>query len=46
MDGATGTDVKRAFTSKEVMTSPGSSFLPYNCWIKWCVFLGGGGTAY
>ena len=39
MDGATGTKVKRAFTSKEVITSPGSSLLPCNCWIKWCVFL-------
>ena len=28
MDGANGTDVKRALTSKEVMTSPGSSLLP------------------
>ena len=38
VDGATGTDVKRALTSKEVMTSPGSSLLPCNCWIKCCVF--------
>ena len=28
MDGVTGTKVKRALTSKEVMTSPGSSLLP------------------
>ena len=27
MDGATGADVKRTLTSKEVMTSPGSSLL-------------------
>ena len=31
MDGATGTDVKKAITSKEVMTFPGSSLLPCNC---------------
>ena len=34
MDGCTGTDVKRAFTSKEVMTSPGSNLLPWSCWMK------------
>ena len=28
MDGATDTDVKRALTSKEVMTFPGSSICP------------------
>ena len=39
MDGATGTDVKRALTSKEVMTFPGSSLFPCNCWIKCWVFL-------
>ena len=31
MNGATGTDVKRALTAKEVMTSPGSSLLPHTC---------------
>ena len=39
MDGATGTEVKRALTSKEVMTSPGSSILPCSYWITCCVFL-------
>ena len=39
MDGCTGTDVNRAFTSKEVMTSPGSNLLPSSCWIKCWVFL-------
>ena len=39
MDGVTGTDVKRALTSKEVMTSPGSSLLPCNSWMKCWVLL-------
>ena len=39
MDGCTGTDVNRAYTSKEVMTSPGSNLLPWSCWIKCWVFL-------
>ena len=39
MDGCTGTDVKMAFTSKEVMTSPGSNLLPWSCCIKYWVFL-------
>ena len=38
MDLCTGTDVKSALTSKEVMTSPDSSLLPCNCWMKCCVF--------
>ena len=33
IDGATGADVKRAFTSNEVMTCPGSSLFP----CSWCV---------
>ena len=33
------TEVKRTFTSKEVMTSPGSSLLPCNYWMKCWVFL-------
>ena len=39
IDGATGTDVKRALTSKEVMISPVSMLLPCICWIKCCVLL-------
>ena len=39
MDGVTGTKVKRALTSKEVMTSPGFSLFPCNCWMKCWVFL-------
>ena len=39
MDNATGTDVKSALTSKEVMTSSSSSLLPCSCWIKYCMFL-------
>ena len=31
MDGCTGTDVKRALTSYEVMISPASNFLPWSC---------------
>ena len=38
MDGSTGTDVNRALTSNDVITSPSSSFLG-GCWTKWCVFL-------
>ena len=34
MAGCTGTDVKRAFTSYEVMISPGSNFLPFSCCMK------------
>ena len=34
MDCATGTEVNTALTSKEVMTSPGSSPLPCGCWIS------------
>ena len=37
--GRTGTDVNKAFTSKEVMTSPGSNFLPCSFCIKCWVFL-------
>ena len=37
--GRTGTEVKRALTSKEVMTSPGSSLLPCKLLDKMlCVF--------
>ena len=39
MEGSTGTEVKRALTSKNVITSPGSSLLLWICWIKCCVFL-------
>ena len=39
MAGSTGTEVKRALTSKEVMLSPGCSFLPCICWMKCWVFL-------
>ena len=39
MAGWTGTEVNKAFTSKEVMTSPDSNFLPWSCWMKCCVFL-------
>ena len=47
MDGAVGTEVKRALTSKEVITSPGSSLLPCSCWMKCCVFYKVvGGLAY
>ena len=31
MAGWTGTEVNKAFTLKEVMTSPGSNFLPWSC---------------
>ena len=37
--GCTGTEVNRALTSKVVMTSPGSSFLPLSCCTKCWVFL-------
>ena len=46
MAGWTGTEVNKAFTSKEMMTSPGSNFLPWSCCMK-CVFLRWcGGLAY
>ena len=44
MDGATVFEVKRALTSKYVITSPGSSLLPGNCWMKCWVFLSWWGT--
>ena len=39
MEGSTGTEVKRALTSKDVITSPGSNLLEWICWTKCCVFL-------
>ena len=45
MEGATGTDVNKALTSKEVMTSPGCSLFPCNCWMKCCVFIRWWGTS-
>ena len=39
MEGWTGTEVKSALTSKDVMTSPGCSFLSCICWMKCWVFL-------
>ena len=44
MDGVTGTDVKKALTSKEVMASPGSSLLLCNCWMECWEFLRWWGT--
>ena len=41
MEGSTGTDVKRAFTSNDVMVSPGSSLTYLMCSTKCCVFLDG-----
>ena len=32
--GWTGTEVNKAFMPKEVMTSPGSNFLPWSCCTK------------
>ena len=37
--GCTGTDVKRALTSYEVMIFPASNFLPWSCCMKCWVFL-------
>ena len=34
IDGCTGTDVKRALTSYEVMISPVSNLLPWSCCMK------------
>ena len=39
MEGSTGTEVKRALTSNDVITSPGSNLLEWICWTKCCVFL-------
>ena len=39
MEGSTGIEVKRALTSKDVITSPGSELLEWICWTKCCVFL-------
>ena len=39
MEGSTGTEVKRALTSKDVITSPGLNLLERICWTKYCVFL-------
>ena len=38
MEGSTGTEMKRALTSKDVITSPGSSLLVWICWTKCCAF--------
>ena len=39
MDGCTGTEVKRALTSYEVMICPVSNLLPCSCCMKCWVFL-------
>ena len=39
MEGSTGTDVNRAFTSKDVLTFPVSSLTCVICSTKCCVFL-------
>ena len=39
MEGSTGTEVNRALTSKDVITSPGSNLLEWICWTKCWVFL-------
>ena len=39
MEGWTVIEVNRALTSKDVMTSPGCSFLSCSCWMKCWVFL-------
>ena len=39
MEGSTGTEMKRALTQKDVVTSPGSSLLLWICWTRCCVFL-------
>ena len=38
MDGSTGTDVKRALTSNDVMVSPGCNLTCFMCSTKCCVF--------
>ena len=39
IEGSTGTDVKRAFTSSDVMVSPGSSLTCLMCSTNCCVLL-------
>ena len=39
MEGSTGTEVKRALTSKDVITSRGSSLLLWISWTKCCASL-------
>ena len=43
MEGSTGTEVKRALTSFEIISSPGSSLAFCMCWTECCVFLRCGG---
>ena len=38
MEGSAGTEVKRALTSNDVITSPGYNLLEWICWTKCCVF--------